>query len=284
MKIAYVILHYKVYSVTKKCIDHILEQVYDDCVIVVIDNCSNNDSYEKLRSEYKENKKVYLISVEFNLGFAKANNLGYQIAKHHFNAELIVAMNNDVMITDTKFSNKLIIMSSEREYDIAGPDIVNKAGEHQNPYVDYIANEHELEMYIRRLEIKKLLIPMLYCFKKRHKVKHVRKPFEFSAEYNNVALHGACIIFGQRFINRYEVPFYPDTFLYGEEDILYFLAKKRKLVTLYYPNLVVYHKEDVSTNSIKRDRKEKRLFEISHTLNSLKVLRKIMKNEEMLWK
>lgn len=278
MKIAYVILHYKVYSVTKECINYLLKQNCDDCVIVVIDNCSDNGSYEKLKNEYNGNSKVYLTSIEFNLGFAKANDLGYQIAKHFFSAELIVVMNNDVMITDAEFSDKLISIALRKEFDIAGPDIVNKVGEHQNPYVDYIVNAHELDAYIRQLQIKKILLPALYRFKKKHDVKHLRQPCEPSAEQSNVALHGACIIFGRRFIDRYEFPFYPETFLYGEEDILYFLAKKRSLVTLYCPELVVHHMEDVSTNSINKDRKEKRLFEISHTLNSLKILRKLMKD------
>lgn len=278
MKIAYVILHYKVYSVTKECIDHLLQQDYDDCEIIVVDNGSDNGSYEKLKENYGANSSVYLTSIEFNLGFAKANDLGYQIAKHLFRAQLIVVMNNDVIITDVTFSDKLIHIAAEQNFDIAGPDIINKASVHQNPYVDYMDNVKELEAYIRKLQIKKLLIPLFYRFKKNHAVKHVRQLVDYSVEQRNVALHGSCIIFGQRFIGKYEFPFYPETFLYGEEDILYFLVKKRSLVTLYCPKLVVHHMEDVSTNSINKDRKAKRLFAISHTLNSLKILRKLMKD------
>ena len=122
MKIAYVILHYKVYSVTKECIEYLLKQNYENYCVIVIDNHSDDGSDE-----------VYLTSVEFNLGFAKANDLGYQIAKHRFEADIIVVMNNDVMISDTEFSTKLDVIAKSPGFDIMGPDIVNKVGDHQNP-------------------------------------------------------------------------------------------------------------------------------------------------------
>ena len=278
MKIAYVILHYKVYSVTKECIEYLLKQNYENYCVIVIDNHSDDGSYEKLKEEFGELDEVYLTSVEFNLGFAKANDLGYQIAKHRFEADIIVVMNNDVMISDTEFSTKLDVIAKSPGFDIMGPDIVNKVGDHQNPYVDYIKNKKGLDAYIRKLKIKKILLPFFYRFKKNHDIKHLRETKDHACRQESVALHGACLIFGINFVKKYEYPFYPETFLYGEEDILYFLAKKRGQVTLYCPDLVVHHMEDVSTNSISKNRQEKRLFEISHTLDSLEILRKLMTN------
>lgn len=280
MKIAFVILHYKVESITKKCIDYLLEQDYNNFEIVVIDNCSKNGSYEKLVEEYVHNDSIYFVSAEYNLGFAKANDLGYQIAKHKFGAECIVVVNNDLFIKDTLFCSRLSTYSEKNPFFIMGPDIINKIGEHQNPLVGCADNKKKVQQMILRTRIKIMLFPWLYVVKKKV-VKEKCLVQEKSKEYQqNVPLHGSCLIFGKKFIDEFEFPFYPDTFLYGEEDILYYRAQKKKIMTMYNPDFLVYHVEDVATESISKSSKKKRLFELKNSLNSLRILKKMMKEDE----
>lgn len=281
MNIAFVVLHYKVASITKMCLEYLLQQDYEKIQIVVIDNCSENGSYEELLSIYSNNKKIYFVSIEYNLGFAKANDLGYQIAKHKFSANCIVVINNDLFIKDKLFCRKLCAMNKIKNFEILGPDIINKNGEHQNPLNKCIDSRVAARRLINITRLKIILIPFLYGIKKKVN----KKPPIYSRKYQsqameNVPLHGCCLVFGQKFISKYEFPFYPDTFLYGEEDILFYQARKRKIGTLYSPDLIVHHVEDVSTESVSRDNKDKRTFELRNSLKSLLILKELMEKED----
>ena len=144
-KIVFVVLHYKVIDITVECIENLLKQNYSNYRILVIDNCSNNGSYEKLRELYGENELIEIISLERNYGFAKGNDVGYIVAKHQYKADFIVVINNDLMIEDTEFCNKLIDLPFDRQVGIIGPDIVNKNGLHQNPSVECIVSKKQLK-------------------------------------------------------------------------------------------------------------------------------------------
>ena len=63
-------------------------------------------------------------------------------------------------------------------------------------------------------------------------------------EYN-VQLHGCFLCFSEEYFKHFD-GFYPETFLYMEEDILFYLTQQKKLTTVYLPELKVFHKEDSS--------------------------------------
>lgn len=275
MKIAFVVLHYKIYSITKECIEYLIKQDYEDIHIVIVDNCSNNGSIEQLKKEYTSDR-IYFVSIEHNLGFAKANDLGYQIAKHKYNADFIAIINNDLFIEDTTFCNKLVDSYRDNSFDILGPDIVNKEGIHQNPLQNCVINEKDLNKLILKTRIKLLLMPYLYHFRQK-KHNDAAKVIQQSESQMGVPLHGSCLIFSASFIKNNEFPFFPETFLYGEEDILYYLSMKNQLKIIFDPRLKVKHIEDATTESISKNNKEKRIFELKNSLQSLLVLKKIMK-------
>ena len=275
MKIVFVVLHYKLYSVTKECIEYLLKQEYKDIHIVIVDNCSNNGSLEQLKGEYISNK-IYFVSIEHNLGFAKANDLGYQIAKHRFNADFIAVINNDLFIEDITFCNKLLDSYYRNTFDILGPDIVNKDGFHQNPLQNCVVSEEGLNKLILKTRIKLLLMPYFYRFKQKKDYVNSEENHGSKCQFG-VPLHGSCLIFSKIFIQNYEFPFYPETFLYGEEDILYYLAMKNQVKMVYDSQLKVKHIEDATSKSISSTNKDKRMFELKNSLQSLLILKKIMK-------
>lgn len=275
MNIVFVVLHYKLYSVTKECIEYLLNQDYENIHIIIVDNYSNNGSLEQLKHEYRSNK-IYFVSIESNLGFAKANDLGYQIAKHKFNADYIAIINNDLFIEDRNFCNKLIDSYQRNLFDILGPDIINKNGVHQNPLQNCVVSEEDLNKLILKTRIKLLLMPYFYQFK--HKKNHVSNENKYCRKYQvDVPLHGSCLIFSTTFIKKNEYPFFPETFLYGEEDILYYISMKNQVKMIYDPQLKVKHMEDATSESISNSNKEKRMFELNNSLQSLLILKKIMK-------
>lgn len=277
-EIVFVVLHYKVIEITKECLDNLLQQNYVNYHILVIDNHSCDGSYEELYALYHENKHVEVITAERNYGFAKGNDIGYLIAKHKYNADYIIVMNNDVMIEDKEFCQKLVSSIYDDAVGVIGPDIINLKGMHQNPLKDCITTKSALNKAIIKTRIKIIMIPLLYDIVKNRKQvvdTLATETIKNEKEERNVPLHGSCLIFTKPFIDRLEYAFYPETFLYGEEEILYYISTSMNLETLYLPNLVVKHMEDVSTNSLFGKTKEKRLFELKNSLKSLQILKNL---------
>lgn len=274
-RIAFVILHYKVAEVTDKCIELLHKQQYTDYKIIVVDNYSANGSLEILEEKYLGDDRMRFIPLEKNYGFAKANDIGYLLAKHKYDSDFIVVMNNDVMIYDENFCKKLVDLKLNENTGVIGPDIVNLKEEHQNPLKGCITTKKELKKTIRTVKLKIKLIPMLYNVVQRNK--KVTEDFTFITERkNNVPLHGACLIFTRHFIDKFEYAFYPDTFLYGEEELLFYLGRKANLDFLYEPYLKVQHMEDVSTDSVSKNQKDKRMFQLKNSLKSLEIFNSII--------
>lgn len=278
MKFSFVILHYLTYDDTVECIDSILNNIqYPDYDIVVVDNASANDSLQKLEKKYGNQEKVYFVKNKSNLGFAKGNNVGYQFAKNELKSDFIILINNDTIIKQRDFLTVILEKYKESKFDILGPDIVStQDGLHQNPNRNRGFTEEEVKREMNKLRTKLMLnyIGLEDVFLKLYRT--VRKnPTPVAANNNweveqeNVLLHGSCLIFSPGYVRKYN-GLYSNTFLYMEEDILYYIAQKENLKILYTPAVRIYHKEDSSTNAVYQKETKKRRFVYKHVIASSK--------------
>jgi GT2 family glycosyltransferase len=267
---------------TIECIDSIKNNInYDNQNIVVVDNGSPNNSGYILKDKYKNDTSVNIIISDKNLGFAKGNNLGYKYAKEFLNSNYIVVLNNDTVIEQEDFSDKIIELYNQKKYHVLGPDIISTRikGHHQNPCIIKIFNnKDDVKRYI-----KKLKIGYYKClFKKYTKTYNLIKRLNNNANINtdnyinydieNVKLHGSCLIFSKKYISENEFAFNPNTFMYMEEDILYYECKKKNYKTLYSPSLKIYHKEDISTEALIKRSVDKDIFIFKNSIDSCKVI------------
>ena len=95
----------------------------------------------------------------------------------------------------------------------------------------------------------------------------------------NVPIHGACVIFSPLFLEMHEHAFYPETFLFGEEEFLYFNAIQNNETIIYSTQIEVIHIEDASTDKTYVNLKEKKKFVLSNSIYSLHLLNKYMKEK-----
>lgn len=284
--VVFVILHYITYEDTKECINSILKNViYDNYSIVIVDNNSNNDSLERLKSIFNYDSKIYFIKNKENLGFARGNNVGFKYAKYELNAKYIIVINNDTIITQQNFIDIILKDYSLYKFDILGPDIVSlKDNNHQNPVTNIIKDIHKLKKLIFILRIliflNHLHLEKIYeiAIKIKRKILNKKESnFDFYCDMKkNVKLHGSCLIFSHKYISKYD-GFYDKTFLYMEEDILYFICQRDNLISLYDPMLKIFHKEDSSTDAILKSDYKKRRFSYIHNYKSAKIFLKLMK-------
>lgn len=281
----FVILHYMAYDVSCRCLDSLLKVSEGRNVsIVVVDNCSPDDSGTKLEAAY--GGRVTVLRNSSNEGFARGNNLGCEHLRAHCDCDFIVVMNNDVIIEDSSFFDKVEAVYARSSFAVLGPDIVTPSGEHQNPRYrrqpgllrGYEASqlpalrerylERSRHFYLKRLtgKIKSLL-----------RTRRERSPQAIiPPQMEGVVLHGACLIFSRDFIQAREHFFNPGTFLYMEEDILHCECMRSSLRMLYDGSLQVLHLEDASTSAAYRRPARAEYMKLQEHLRSLEVLSEVM--------
>lgn len=106
MKVYAIILNYKTYKETTSLVHQLLRQELVDLHIVVVDNCSPNESFQYLKQTFEHKINVEILQSEKNGGYSYGNNFGlYYIKK--YNPELVFILNNDIIID----SNKILLNS-----------------------------------------------------------------------------------------------------------------------------------------------------------------------------
>jgi len=132
------ILNYNQCGPTIRCVESVLGQQFDSFQVVIVDNCSGDDSIELIRSflatsgidfgitSPDENdpqlypKKVVLVTSPKNGGYAAGNNLGIRYAQRSGRFTNILIINNDV-IPDPGFLEGL--SEAYRESITKNPDL-----------------------------------------------------------------------------------------------------------------------------------------------------------------
>lgn len=306
--ISFVILNYKTYQEAIACAESVLNtQTYDNISIVIVDNGSGNESMEQLQKHFGEEKRVRVIASEKNLGFACGNNLGIQYAREEFDPDYIVVANSDVIFEQPDYCDQIIQIYRRRRYDILGGDIVDASRtQHFNP----VARDRVYTMSYMRKQIlvswgKAMMFRLIKLFHLKKAVaghygivtdekgadvpdgsrnlttrevegKSVAADNRINYEITDVLLHGCCLIFSRDFFRQFD-GFYSKTFLYAEEEILYYLAMKKQMTLLYSPYICCMHKEAVSTHSILKDFCDAKIFYFSHITKSYRQFLELMR-------
>lgn len=282
----FVILHYKTVDDTIECINSIIENVsYLGYEIVVVDNGSPGDDFTFLQKRFSGNNIVHIMQTEENLGFAKGNNIGYQYAKKELNANFIILMNNDIILEQQNFIETIFDIYIERKFAILGPDVISlDDGEHQNPHIIVNLQNPGRELYYYRfywlMAYLGLYVPVkrtIFTFIKWFKGKEEHVEPNWTELQEGVKLYGACLIFSPEYVNRFK-GLYDKTFMYVEEDILYYIAKQENLKMVYSPDIQILHKEKSSTKSDNRSSRKMRIFFYSNMCISLKAFLALTKN------
>lgn len=290
-KFSFVVLHYYTYEDTIECVDSILKNVkYSDFSIVIVDNASPNNSGILLKDYYKDKNNVIILMNSSNLGYAKGNNVGYIYAKYNLSAEFIVLLNNDTYILQNEFITLIEKIYTENKFYVLGPNIRSADdGSPQNPKPVTIPNKtilqkkikhYRMMLYLNYLlldkileRLKKMIFPKPYIqtLEDNHSI-------DYFSEQENVKLSGSCLIFSPEYIKQYD-GLYPETHMYSEEAILFYICKRDKLKTLYSPDIEIYHKKDVSTDAIYKKSYKKRRFFYRNFIYSGKIFLKLMESD-----
>lgn len=120
MPLIYIILvNYKSTEDTIECINSLQKVTYKNFKIVVIENGSQDDSYERLLELFPQN---IIIKSNENLGFAGGNNIGIDYALKN-DGEYILLLNNDTIVKSDFLENMLAGFNLCSEVGIVGSKI-----------------------------------------------------------------------------------------------------------------------------------------------------------------
>ena len=103
-KVSIILVNYKNYKDTIKCLDSLKKVMYQNLSIIVVDNNSKDDSFEILK-EY-EDDRIIVMESGFNGGFAFGNNFGIRKALEN-DSDYVLLLNNDTVV-DSDFLMPLL--------------------------------------------------------------------------------------------------------------------------------------------------------------------------------
>ena len=232
-----IIVNYKNYELTNKCIDSVIDNMYSikDYEIIVIDNNSPNESYEEIEKKFGAIDNISIIKNSINTGFGAANNLGAKKAK----GEYVLFLNPDILIVDNALEKMLEKIKEDSEIGLLSGKLLN--------------DDNSLQYSCRRiLPLKKFLLcrtPFSKLVssktKDKYNFEYLMKDFNHDVSSEVEWVMGACMLMKRDFF--FEVGmFSKEYFMYFEDvDLCYKVRKKGKKV--YYladAELIHLHRQE----------------------------------------
>ncbi len=206
--------------------------------IIVVDNCSHDGSVEYLQPYFPE---VNFIAVPTNLGFGKANNLGFEQARGRY----ILCLNPDTLVGEESLAVMIDYMDSHPQVGASGCKLLNADGSFQlacrrgfpSPWASFT-----------KLSGLQSLFPRSPLFGQYNQT--------FRSENETYAVDA---LMGAFMLMRHEVleqthGFDPDFFMYGEDlDLCYRIKSAGWEIHYVHTTSVIHYKGESTRRSNLRE-------------------------------
>ena len=201
-----ILLNYKGYEDTTACINSLRKVSYQNYHIIVVDNCSGDGSYERLK---EENPDCIVKLAEKNNGFSAGNNIGIRYAMNH-GADYIMLLNNDTEVKPD-FLEKMV--------NVADDNIV------VTPSIYFYSEPNEIWYADGRINYSRCT---------------VSNGNDKESKYCNYA-SGCCLLMPRKVIEK--VGYWAEEYFMYYEDMDYSIRILKNGFKIFYnKDAVVYHK------------------------------------------
>lgn len=154
IKISIIIPVYNTEKYLKRCLNSIINQNFKEIEIIIINDCSTDNSLEIIKKYIEIEKRIILINKEKNEGLSAARNSGIEIAK----GEYILHIDSDDWIEQNYFKD-MYKFAIKNKADIVISDYYE---DYNNLDIRYIQGQKE----INTIQINKLkVIENIFLFK-----------------------------------------------------------------------------------------------------------------------
>lgn len=115
-----VIVNFNSFADTFACVESIKKSITKEKFsIIIVDNCSTDESFEKLKF-YSKDKNIVLIKAEENKGYCAGNNAGIKYALEIQKAGFIWILNPDTIVDVNALENLNVYAKSKENLGILG--------------------------------------------------------------------------------------------------------------------------------------------------------------------
>ena len=230
--VSIIVVTYNNLKYTKMCIDSIIgKTAYPNYEIVIVDNCSKDDTRGYLKNLEKMHDNIKIILNDENLGFAAGNNVGIKNSK----GEYIILLNNDTVVTNG-WMTSLIKHLDEPKIGMVCP-VTNSIG-----------NEAQINVNYSKIED-------MDSFALNYTTKHQGELYN---DINVLAMF--CVAFKRTIID--EVGYLDENYAVGmfEDDDYSFALKNKGYIVACAEDVFIHHFGSVSFKKLD-DANYRRIFE-----------------------
>lgn len=230
MKTGIIILNYNDYETTYDMLNRIKNFKEID-IIVVVDNMSLDNSYERLKKI--ENEKIKVISSNENKGYASGNNVGIKYLVDNYKVDNIIISNPDIILKDSDIKILKDDLKNNKNIDII------------SPYID------ERGKISRGWKLPRYIDELLCNINFFHKIGE--NNLKYKDDYYKDDLTKVDVVSGCFFMIRKESfekigYFDENTFLYYEENIIGKKLKDNNMNTYVDKRVNIIHNLSISVN------------------------------------
>ncbi|HLB60130.1 MAG TPA: glycosyltransferase family 2 protein [Patescibacteria group bacterium] len=109
--VSVIVLNYNGKDLTAECIESVLKTNYPRYDIVLVDNCSTDDSYKYFKAKYKSNPKITVLKTDRNRQFTG----GFNFGARHAEGDTIALLSNDIVV-DPEWITEMIAVQETDKY------------------------------------------------------------------------------------------------------------------------------------------------------------------------
>lgn len=220
MDLSIIIVNYNTKNLTLTCVDSIFLHTSNiDFEVIVVDNSSTDGSVEALASD----ERIVFIKSDTNLGFGKANNLGFQHAKGKY----LLFLNSDTLIYNNVLCEMVnYLEQSPHDIVFAGILLCDKEKNPANSFSYFPNWRNEFKQGDNSNNFTRTEIPYSPC------------------EVD--AISGADLFAKRELIEKYGL-FDPDFFMYYEDTELGYRYKKAGYKSVIVDMQGIIHLEGASS-------------------------------------
>ena len=120
--ITVVMPNYNGHRFVEQAIDSVLHQTYPNFELLVVDDCSKDDSLSLIQQKAQSDKRIKVITLEHNAGVANARNVGIKEAR----GEFIALLDNDDLWTEDKLERQLVLANKGADIVYCSYDFIDE--------------------------------------------------------------------------------------------------------------------------------------------------------------
>jgi GT2 family glycosyltransferase len=227
LELSIIILNYNTSDLLDKCLASIYKNAPSyNYEIIVVDNCSDDNSLKMLKKKYKE---VVLLQNKVNLGYSKGNNLGIKKSKGKY----VLLLNSDTEIIGDALDVMVKCLIDNTNVGILGCKLINSD----------LTSQKSAGVFYTPMN----LLFMLFGGQKLGFLKTSPDSYRFVDWVS-----GACFLVKREVFNKIGL-LDEFLFMYMEEVEFCYRAKKQGFLTAFTNKAVVFHKELGSAKKGKQD-------------------------------